>query len=69
VLLNPGLTKLITDAIVTSWTHNLETLRLLDPMADDAASREEWRLVKQKCRDAPATEILNRPASRKFPQA
>ena len=38
MLTNPGLTKLVTEAIGDGWTRDLEELRALEPMADDAAS-------------------------------
>jgi starch phosphorylase len=44
---NPGLATLISDAIGESWTSDLEELRRLAPMADDAAFRQEWAAVKR----------------------
>jgi glycogen phosphorylase len=60
MLTNPTLTKLVTDAIGESWTRNLEQLRALEPMADDAAFRQEWRRLKQRNREALAAEIRSR---------
>jgi glycogen phosphorylase len=57
MLANPGLTKLVTDAIGEAWTQDLEQLRALEPMADDAAFRKEWRRVKRRNREALAAEI------------
>jgi glycogen phosphorylase len=57
ILTNPGLTKLVTDAIGDDWTRDLEQLRALEPMAQDAAFREEWRRVKRRNREALAAEI------------
>ncbi|MGZ8833898.1 MAG: glycogen/starch/alpha-glucan phosphorylase, partial [Thermoanaerobaculia bacterium] len=60
MLTNPGLTKLLTDAIGDGWTHDLERLRALEPMADDAAFREQWRGVKRRNREALAAEIRSK---------
>ncbi|MFL5065431.1 MAG: glycogen/starch/alpha-glucan phosphorylase, partial [Xanthobacteraceae bacterium] len=57
MLINPGLTKLLTEAIGDAWTRDLEWLRALAPMADDAAFRQEWRGVKRRNREALAAEI------------
>jgi starch phosphorylase len=57
MLTNPGLTKLVTDAIGDGWTRDLEQLRALEPMADDAPFREEWRRVKRRNKEALAAEI------------
>ena len=57
MLANPGLTELVTDAIGDGWTRDLEQLRALEPMADDAAFREEWRRVKRRNKEALAAEI------------
>ena len=64
MLTNPGLTKLVTEAIGDGWTRDLEELRALEPMADDAAFREEWRRVKRRNREALAAEIQGERASR-----
>ena len=47
ILANPGLTRLINGAIGESWTHDLAELRRLEPLADDAGFRTEWRAVKR----------------------
>ena len=57
MLTNPGLTKLLTEAIGDGWTRDLEELRALEPMADDAAFRQEWRGLKRRNREALAAEI------------
>src|SRR5262245_4115148 len=57
MLTNPGLTELLTDAIGEAWTRDLEWLRALDPLADDAAFRQEWMRVKRRNREALAAEI------------
>jgi glycogen phosphorylase len=45
---NPGLASLITEAIGDGWCANLEELRKIETLADDAAFREKWREVKNE---------------------
>ena len=45
-LSNPRLANLITRAIGDGWLHELEQLERLEPFADDAAFRAEWRETK-----------------------
>ncbi len=45
-LSNPRLASLITRAIGDGWLHELEQLERLEPLADDAAFRAEWRETK-----------------------
>jgi glycogen phosphorylase len=45
-LSNPRLASLITDAIGDGWLKELEQLRWLEPMVDDASFRAEWRDIK-----------------------
>ncbi len=45
---NPGLTKLISDAIGTKWVKEPEMLHELRPFADDAAFREKFAAVKRQ---------------------
>ncbi|MFZ4579416.1 MAG: glycogen/starch/alpha-glucan phosphorylase, partial [Myxococcota bacterium] len=44
---NPSLSKLITEAIGPGWETDLERLRGLEPLADDAAFRHQWRGIKR----------------------
>jgi starch phosphorylase len=44
---NPSLSKLITEAIGPGWETDLERLRGLEPLADDAAFRHQWRAIKR----------------------
>ncbi len=46
-LANPRLAELVTDAIGDGWVRNLERLRDLEPLADDPAFQERWRLAKR----------------------
>ncbi len=45
-LANPGLSGLITEAIGDGWVTDLERLRELEPLADDAEFRRRFRDVK-----------------------
>jgi starch phosphorylase len=45
-LANPSLTRLITQAIGEGWLRDLEQLRKLEPLAQDAGFRVEFRGVK-----------------------
>ncbi len=47
VLSNPGLTALITSRIGDSFVRHLDELRRLEPLAEDAGFRAEWRAVKR----------------------
>ncbi|MDI3279848.1 MAG: glycogen/starch/alpha-glucan phosphorylase [Bacillota bacterium] len=49
---NPALSALITEAIGEGWLKDLTELRRLEAWADDPGFREEWRRVKQSCKDA-----------------
>jgi starch phosphorylase len=46
MLSNPSLTKLLTKTIGESWGRDLNKLKKLEPYADDAGFREEFRQVK-----------------------
>ncbi len=43
---NPPLAKLITDRIGDCWLCDLDQLRKLEPLADDAEFQRQWRAVK-----------------------
>jgi glycogen phosphorylase len=45
-LANPRLAELIDDAIGEDWLRDLDKLRGLEKLADDAAFQERWRAVK-----------------------
>ena len=62
---NPGLAELISDAIGDGWTRNLDELRRLAPLAEDAAFRGEWAAVKRvnKAVLADRDEASARPRS------
>jgi starch phosphorylase len=56
-LINPGLSALVTRAIGPGWVANLDELHRLEPMAEDAAFRAEWRTVKRANKRALADVI------------
>ena len=47
VLSNPRLAQLITARLGHGWVYDLEKLRRLEPLADDAEFRHEWRAIKR----------------------
>jgi len=47
VLSNPQLAQLLTSRLGQGWIFDLEKLRRLEPLADDADFRHEWRSIKQ----------------------
>ncbi|MCG6923544.1 MAG: glycogen/starch/alpha-glucan phosphorylase [Acidobacteria bacterium] len=55
-LINPGLARLVTEAIGDGWIRNLEELQELEPLAGDEAFRAEWRRVKHANKEALAAE-------------
>ena len=44
---NPGLARLISEAIGSGWARDLEELERLGPLADDATFRAEWSAVRR----------------------
>ena len=59
-LVNPSLAALVTRAIGEGWVCELGELRRLEPLAEDAAFRAEWRRVKLENKRALAAEIRER---------
>ena len=47
VLSNPQLAQLITARLGQGWVYDLEKLRRLEPLADDAEFRQSWRAIKR----------------------
>ncbi|MCI5189516.1 MAG: glycogen/starch/alpha-glucan phosphorylase [Candidatus Electrothrix sp. AS4_5] len=45
---NPRLTRLITEAIGEQWLTDLDELRKLEKLVDDAAFLDDWRKVKER---------------------
>ena len=56
---NPPLARLITRRIGDGWLKNLDQLRQLEPLADDAAFRQEWREVKLAAKRRLAARIAD----------
>lgn len=54
---NPGLTELVTEAIGTGWEADLDRLRELEPLAEDAGFRETFMEVKRRNKVAFAAYI------------
>ena len=46
VLSNPRLAHLLSARLGSSWIHDLEELRKLEPLADDPEFTSEWRAIK-----------------------
>jgi glycogen phosphorylase len=69
VLSNPRLTHLITDKIGDSWIKNLADLRQLEPYAEDAAFRAQWRQVKHAVKQDLATYLEKRLGVQIDPQS
>jgi starch phosphorylase len=59
-LSNPGLTQLITSRIGDGWLQDLNQLRQLEHLADDAEFQQQWRHVKLANKQRLATLIKNR---------
>ena len=64
VLSNPKLADLITQAIGGGWETDLDRLRELEPFAEDAAFREQWRNIKLANKRQYAGLILDRTGIR-----
>jgi starch phosphorylase len=58
-LANPRLSTLVTEAIGDGWVKDLEQLRALEKLADDAAFRDKWRAVKQANKAALAGNVFD----------
>jgi starch phosphorylase len=68
VLANPRLTGLIGSRIGEGWIRNLEELRKLEPLAEDAEFRAAWRAVKLHNKRVLA-EVIERRAGVKVDPA
>ncbi|MCU0524966.1 MAG: glycogen/starch/alpha-glucan phosphorylase [Elainella sp. Prado103] len=60
VLNHPRLTQLISSRIGTNWITHLEELRQLEPLAEDAGFRQEWRQIKRSIKQDLAAQILKK---------
>jgi starch phosphorylase len=59
-LANPRLAALVTEAIGEGWPGDLERLRRLEPLAEDASFRARWREVKRANKADLAAVVLAR---------
>ena len=69
VLSNPRLTRLISSSIGEGWMRHLEELKALEPFAEDAAFREEWRKIKLENKRDLAECIFERTGVTVNPQS
>ncbi len=60
VLSNPDLAGLVTEAIGSDWIHDLEQVRKLEPLAEDAGFREAWLDVKLRNKERLADYVRDR---------
>ena len=68
-LANPALATLVTDAIGDGWITDLEQLRRLEPLADDAAFRAKFREIKRANKASLADTIAGTVGVRIDPAA
>jgi starch phosphorylase len=47
VLSNPRLAELLTARVGSAWTRDIEKLRRLEPLVEDAEFCQEWRVIKR----------------------
>jgi glucan phosphorylase len=47
MLSNPGFAELATERIGDAWTRDHDALRALEPLAQDAGFREDWRRMRR----------------------
>jgi starch phosphorylase len=68
-LSNPRLSALISDAIGDGWLRELDQLRWLEPMAEDASFRQEWRDIKLENKRVLAALLRRRTGISVDPQS
>jgi starch phosphorylase len=56
-LSNARLTRMVTQHIGEGWLKNLESLKQLEPLANDTGFRDEWRGIKQAIKRDLASRI------------
>ncbi|HEX7902043.1 MAG TPA: glycogen/starch/alpha-glucan phosphorylase, partial [Planctomycetota bacterium] len=66
---NPGLSRLVGAKIGVDWPRDLDQLRLLAPLAADAAFRADWRAVKRANKERLAAHIEQHYGLRLAPDA
>jgi starch phosphorylase len=55
---NPALSRLITEAVGDGWIRDLDALKKLIPLAEDAAFRQAWRAAKRENKKRLARYVL-----------
>ncbi|XSG84980.1 MAG: glycogen/starch/alpha-glucan phosphorylase [Methylohalobius sp. ZOD2] len=55
MLANPRLSALLSNVVGEDWVRDLEILRTLEPFAEDAAFRRDWRFIKRAVKEEFAT--------------
>ena len=68
-LSNPRLSNLLYTAIGEDWVYDLEQLRRLEPLAQDAAFRRDWRFVKRAVKEDFAACLKRHTDTRIDPQS
>jgi starch phosphorylase len=66
---NPGLTQIITSRIGDGWIRDLHRLRELEPLAEDAEFRQQWREVKHGNKQRLAALIATRTGIQVAPES
>ena len=66
---NPGLTQLVTSRIGDGWLKDLSQLRQLEPLAEDAEFRQQWREVKLANKRRLAALIAERTGIKVAPES
>jgi starch phosphorylase len=69
VLANPRLSDFICKAIGDGWIRDMKQLRQLEPLAEDAGFRSEWRAIKRANKAQLAKLILERTGVSCDPEA
>ena len=59
-LANPRLSTLLTQTIGGGWVKDLDQLQRLEPFAEDAAFRRDWRYVKRHVKEGFASYLRRR---------
>jgi starch phosphorylase len=59
-LANPRLAELMNSAIGDGWVSDLDQLRQLEPFADDASFRSQWRFIKRAVKEEFASYLRRR---------
>jgi starch phosphorylase len=66
---NPPLARLVTSRIGDAWLRDLNQLRRLEPLADDAKFQQQWREVKSAAKHDLAALIAQRTAVQVNPES